>query len=71
MLRQPYRVSQPFHRLETGSRASMGTASEVTLVLYRQGDSDAASGVTGIRGLFDLPEALGTDHHGKAPTFLP
>jgi hypothetical protein len=71
MLRQPYLVGQPFHRLETGSRANMGTASEVTLGLYREGDSDAASGVTGIRGLFDLPEALGTDHHGKAPHLPP
>ena len=44
----------------------MGTASEETFGLYREGDSDGASGIMGLRGLLDLPEALGTDHDGKA-----
>src|SRR5687768_5571183 len=70
MLRQPYRVGQPPHRPETGVSAGMWTASEETLGLYREGDSDGASGVTGLRGLFDLPEALGTDHEGKATAFV-
>jgi hypothetical protein len=48
----------------------MGTASEETLGLYRESDSDAASGVTDLRGLLDLPEALGIDHDGKATTFV-
>src|SRR5215211_2193758 len=70
MLRQPYGVGQPFHRLETGVSAGMGTASEEPLGLYREGDPDGASGVTGFRGLLDLPEALGTNHDGKATTFV-
>src|SRR5215217_7539483 len=70
MLRRPYRVGQPFHRLETGASAGMGTASEETLGLYREGDSDSASGVTDLRSLLDLPEALGIDHGGKATTFV-
>ena len=45
----------------------MGTASEETLGLYREGDSDGASGETGLGGLLDLPEALGIDHDSKAP----
>jgi hypothetical protein len=48
----------------------MGTATEETLGLYREGDSDAASGVTDLRGLLDLPEALSIDHDGKATTFV-
>src|SRR5918993_5072388 len=70
MLRWPYRVGQAFHRLETGARAGMGTAGEETLGLYREGDSDGASGVTDLRGLLDLPEALGIDHDGKAPALV-
>jgi hypothetical protein len=45
----------------------MGTASEETLGLYGEGDSDGASGVTGLGGLLDLPKALGANHDGKAP----
>ena len=45
----------------------MGTASEETLGLYREGDSDGASGVTGLGSLLDLPEALGANHDGEAP----
>ena len=52
------------------ARASMGTASEETLGLYREGDSDGASRVTDLRGLLDLPEALGADHEGKAPSLV-
>ena len=52
------------------ARAGMGTASEETLGLYREGDSDGASGVTNLRGLLDLPEALGPDHDGKASAFV-
>jgi hypothetical protein len=48
----------------------MGTASEETLGLYREGDSDGASGVTDLCGLLDLPEALGTNHDGKGPAFV-
>jgi hypothetical protein len=48
----------------------MGTASEEPLGLYREGDLDGALGVTGLRGLLDLPEALGADHDGKATTFV-
>jgi hypothetical protein len=48
----------------------MGTANEETLGLYREGDSDRASRVTGLGGLLDLPEALGIDHKGKATTFV-
>ena len=70
MLRQPYWVGQPFYCLETGVSAGMGTASEETLGLYREGDSDGASGVTYLRGLLDFPEALGPDHDGKATTFV-
>jgi hypothetical protein len=51
-------------------RAGRGTASEETLGLYREGDSDGASRVTNPRGLLDLPEALGIDHDGKATTFV-
>jgi hypothetical protein len=67
MLRRPYRIGQPFHCLETEVSAGMGTASEETLGLYREGDSDGASGVTSLGGLLDLPEALGANHDGKAP----
>src|SRR5918999_6167333 len=70
MLRWPYRLGQPFHRFETGASAERGTASEETLGLYREGDSDGASGVTDLRGLLDLPEALGADHDGKATSFV-
>jgi hypothetical protein len=45
----------------------MGTASEETLGLYREGNSDGASGVMGLGGLLDLPEALGANYDGKAP----
>jgi hypothetical protein len=45
----------------------MGTASEETLGLYREGDSDAASRVTHLCGLLYLPEALGANYDGKAP----
>jgi hypothetical protein len=48
----------------------MGTPSEETLGLYREGDSDGAPGVAGLRGPFDLPEALGANHDGKATTFI-
>jgi hypothetical protein len=48
----------------------MGTASEETLGLYREGDSDGASGVTDLRGLLDLPKALGIDHDAKATIFV-
>ena len=48
----------------------MGTASEETFGLYREGDPDGALGVTGLRGLLDLPEALGTNHDGKATTVV-
>jgi hypothetical protein len=48
----------------------MGTGSEEPLGLYREGDPDGAFGVTGLRGLLDLPEALGADHDGKATTFV-
>jgi hypothetical protein len=47
----------------------MGTGSEETLGLYREGDPDGALRVTDLRGLLDLPEALGADHDGKATTF--
>src|SRR5215207_9712098 len=70
MLRQPYRVGQPFHRLETGVSAGMGTASEETLRLNREGDPDSALRVTDLRGLLNLPEALGIDHDGKVTTFV-
>ena len=45
----------------------METATEETLGLYREGDSDAASRVTQLRGLLYLPEALGANDDGKAP----
>ena len=48
----------------------MGSASEETLGLYREGDSDGASGVTDLRGLLDLPQALGIDHDAKVTTFV-
>src|ERR671911_1291341 len=70
MLQRPYWVGQPFHCLETGVSAGMGTASEETLGLYREGDSDGASRVTALRGLLDLPEALGANHDGKAPALV-
>jgi hypothetical protein len=70
MLRQPYWVGQPFHYLETGVSAGMGTASEEPLGLYREGDPDGALRVTGLRDLLDLPEALGADRDGKATTFV-
>src|SRR5215210_4084628 len=70
MLRQPYRVGQPFHCLETGASAGMGSASEETLGLYREGDSDGAFRVTSLGGLLDLPKALGADHDGKATTVV-
>jgi hypothetical protein len=70
MLRQPYRVGQPFHRLETGASASIGTASEEILGLYREGDPDGALRVTGLRGLLYLPEALGANHDRKVATFV-
>src|SRR5215211_6347352 len=70
MLRWPYWVGQSFHCLETDVSAGMGTASEETLGLYREGDSDRASGVTGLRGLLDLPEALGIDHNGRQREIL-
>jgi hypothetical protein len=67
MLRYPYWVGQFFHCLETDVSAGKGTATEETLGLYREGDSDAASGVSHFRGLLYLPEALGANHDGKAP----
>src|SRR5215216_775773 len=70
MLRRPYRVGQPFHRLETSVSAGMGTASEETLGLYREDDSDGALRVTEFCGLLDLPETLSIDHDGKATTFV-
>src|ERR671912_125804 len=70
MLRQPYWVGQSFHCLETGVSAGMGTTSEEPLGLYREDDPDGALRVTGLRGLLDLPEALGADHDGKATTFV-
>ena len=70
MLQRPFRFGQPFHCLETGVSAGMGTASEEPLGLYREGYSDGASGETDLRGLFDLPEALGIDHDGKATSFV-
>src|SRR5919112_187759 len=70
MLRQLYRIGQPFYCLETGVSASIGTASEEPLGLYREGDPDGAPGVTDLRGLLDLPEAPGIDHDGKATTFV-
>jgi hypothetical protein len=70
MLQRPYWVGQPFHCLETGVSAGMGTASEEPLGLYREGDPNGALRVTGLRGLLDLPEALGADHDGKATTFV-
>jgi hypothetical protein len=70
MVQRPYWVGQPFHCLETGVSAGMGTASEEPLGLYREGDPDGALRVTGLRGLLDLPEALGADHDGKATTFV-
>src|ERR671927_432724 len=66
MLRQPYWVCQPFHGLETGMSAGMGTASEGTLGPYGEGDPDGALRVTGLSGQLDLPKALGADHDGKA-----
>ena len=48
----------------------MGSASEETLRLYREGYSDGASRVTDLRGLLDGPEALGADHDGKAPVLV-
>ena len=50
--------------------AGIGTASEETLGLYREGDTDGASGVADLRGLLDLPEALGADHDGEATIFV-
>jgi hypothetical protein len=70
MLRQPYWVCQPFHGLETGMSAGMGTASEGTLGPYGEGDPDGALRVTSLRGQLDLPKALGADHDGKATTFV-
>src|SRR5215212_533244 len=67
MLRWPYCTGRPFHCLETGESAGMETATEETLGLYREGDSDAASRVTQLRGLLYLPEALGANDDGKAP----
>src|ERR687897_1004635 len=69
MLRQPCRVGQPFHRLETGVSAGMGSVREETLGLYGEGDPDGASRVTELCGLLDLPEALGIYHDGKATIF--
>jgi hypothetical protein len=48
----------------------MGTASEEPLGLDRKSDPDDALRVKGLRGLLDLPEALGADHDGKATTFV-
>ena len=70
MLRWLYRFGQPFHCLETGASACIGSASEETLGLYREGDPDGAPRVTGLRGLLDLPEALGANHDGKAPALV-
>jgi hypothetical protein len=70
MIRQPYWVGQPFHCLETGVSVGMGTVSEEPLGLYREGEPDGALRVTGLRGLLDLPKALGADHDGKATTFV-
>ena len=70
MLRWPYWVGQPFHCLETDVSAGMWAASEETLGLNREGDSDAACRVTDLRGLLDPPEALVIDHDGKATTFV-
>src|SRR5215207_3460282 len=70
MLRQPHWVGQPSHRLETGALAGLGNVGEETLGLYREGDTDGALRVTGLRGLLDLLEALGADHDGKATTFV-
>src|SRR5215212_2647260 len=70
MLRWLYRFGQPFHCLETGASACIGSASEETLGLYREADFDGASGVTDLRGLLDLPKALGIDHDGKAPALV-
>src|SRR5215212_3747523 len=67
MLRWPYWIGRPFHRLKTGVSAGMGTAREEILGLYREGDSDAACRVSHFRGLLYLPEALGANHDGKAP----
>jgi hypothetical protein len=49
---------------------TMGTASEETLWLYREGDPDGASGVTDLRSRLDLPEALGANHDGKGPALV-
>src|SRR5918993_407625 len=70
MLRRPYWVGQLFHRLKTGVSAGMRTASKETLGLYRKSDPDGALRVTGLRGLLDLPEALGVNHDGKAPALV-
>jgi hypothetical protein len=48
----------------------MGTVSEETLGLYREGDLDSAPGVADLCGLLNLPETLGIDHGGKATTFI-
>ena len=48
----------------------MGTASEEALRLYGKSDPDGALGVTGLRGLLDLPEALGVNHDGIAPALV-
>src|SRR5215211_9505547 len=70
MLRRSYGAGQPFHCLETGVSAGMGTASEEPLGLYRKSDPDGALRVMALPGLLDLPEALGADHDGKATTFV-
>src|ERR671912_2624843 len=70
MLQRPYWVGQPFHCLETGVSDGMGTASEEPLGLYRKSDPDSAPRVTGLRGLLDLPEALGVKHDSKAPALV-
>jgi hypothetical protein len=48
----------------------MGTRSEEPLWLNWEGDPDGALRVTGLRGLLDVPKALGADHDGKATTFV-
>jgi hypothetical protein len=51
-------------------RGGTGTANEETLGLYREGDSDGAFGVKGLRGLLDLSEVLSADHDGETTVIV-
>src|ERR671921_690889 len=70
MLRQPYWVDQPFHCLETGVSAGIGTTSEEQFGLYQESDPDGALRVTGLRRSLGLLEALSANQDGKAVALI-